>query len=68
MDSTIDKRSLRKLKQAVVKQKFREFSIAAGQLPTEIVVLQRFEYIGDEGQPGNRLVGFNSEEDVYSIS
>ena len=59
---------MRRLEQVIVKQEFREFSIAAGQLPTEIVVLQRFEYIGDEGQPGNRLVGFNSEEDVYSIS
>ena len=47
MELSVDKRDVRRLKQVVVKQEFREFSIAAGQLPTEIVVLQQFEYIGD---------------------
>lgn len=39
-------------------------SIAAGQFPTEIVVLQQFEYIGNAGQPGKRLVGFSTEEEI----
>lgn len=64
MESAVDKRNARRLKQVIVKQEFREFSIAAGQLPAEIVVLQQFEYIGDAGQQGNRLVGVGSEEDV----
>ena len=64
MELSVDKRDVRRLKQVIVKQEFREFSIAAGQFSAEIVVLQQFEYIGDAGQPGNRLVGFSTEEDV----
>lgn len=64
MEPAVDKRNVWRLKQVVVKQEFCEFSIAAGQFPTEIVVLQQFEYIGDAGQLGKRFVGFGSEEDV----
>ena len=64
MELSVDECNVRRLKRVIVKQEFSKFSIAAGQCPAEIVVLQQFEYIGDAGQPGNRLVGFSSEEEI----
>lgn len=63
-ESSVDECDVRRLKQVVVKQEFHEFSSAAGQFPAEIVAFQQFEHIGDAGQPGNRLAGFSSKNDV----
>lgn len=64
MELSVDECYVRRLKQVVVKQEFCEFSIAAGQFPAEIVVLQQFEYISDAGQLGDLLIGFRSKKDV----
>ena len=50
MELSVNKRDVRRLKQVVVKQEFREFSIAAGQLPAKIFVLQQLEHVVEDVQ------------------